>query len=447
MTEHRPTACHYDRALGYRVTTRHIDACPRDRRCPAAGRGCAPCTERHCLICGRAHATTAEPDTCVECTAKVGQDLADIQTAYTALAIEALDAGHDGRLVAAAPIPGGDAAVLIGPTVRLNMVRVARGLTPTELAEDHHRGDPIPPLAILAQWEDIYRAWLNHPRARRASVSAAIKYLRDQVPYLANHVALDGPDWVVFTRQIRSVRAQLERALHDEREPERGIECFECGDRLVRRVRTPRRCRHTTPARAEFKTWIRLGYIEAVGPQLAREARQPCRRPDCDQGGVKNPAVGLSWECPSCRKDYQPGEYANAVRRDLATNGTEGDGWTHITMAAEAATTMTGVLIPANTVRRWMDRGKVASMCRWTPRVPTGLRLVFWPDVADQAAAAVERAIAAEQARLERAEQARQLREAVDAGEDPTEAGKRLGIHPSRVEAIVHEWETEARSA
>jgi hypothetical protein len=42
---------------------------------------------------------------------------------YTDLAVEAIAGGRDGRLVAAAPIPGGNAAVLIGPYVRLDLLR------------------------------------------------------------------------------------------------------------------------------------------------------------------------------------------------------------------------------------------------------------------------------------------------------------------------------------
>jgi hypothetical protein len=167
-----------------------------------------------------------------------------------------MEAGRDGRLVAAAPIPGGTAAVLIGPTVRLDVMRVARGLTPDVLAEDHRRGDPIPPLAVLAQWEDIYRSWLNHELAGRATIGRAIRYLKAQLPYIANHVTADAPDWLEFTRQVRKLRAECERALHDEREPERGVECFECGDTLVRRFRVARRCRHSTPARRQLVEWM-----------------------------------------------------------------------------------------------------------------------------------------------------------------------------------------------
>jgi hypothetical protein len=402
----KPPACHYDRALGERVTREHRTDCrsQHDGQCPAAGTGCAPCTAPHCIVCGREHTNNDHPDTCPACVGRIRDDLTDLQTSYTDLHREALDAGHDGHLVAAARIPGGTAQILIGPTVRLNMMRTGRGLTSIELAEDHHRGDPIPPFAVLAQWEDIYRSWLGHPRARHASVASSITYLAGQLDAIANHVTETAPDFLAFTRQIRALRASLERALHDEQEPERGVECFECGDRLVRRFRDPKRCRHSTPAREWFRTCLHLvslGYPELMpNPAEARAARVPCE--NCSQGGLDDPTAGRSWECPGCRKEYTPGEYATAMRRDLLENGDEGDGWTHITMAADAASTLVGLQVPAATVRKWMDRGKVGALCEWKPGRPWGTRLVYWPDVAVEAVEAVARAQRTEEARRTR---------------------------------------------
>lgn len=381
----RPDPCHYDRTLGIRVTREHRDDCQD----PAGHRGCKPCTAPHCAICGRTHATNNHPQTCPTCQGKIDTDLATIHTAYAALAIEALEAGADGRLVAAAPIPGGTAQILAGPTVRLDTVRVSR-----HLREDHRPGDPLPPLAVLAQWENIYGTWLGHTRTRRASVAGAVAYLRTQLPYIAQKP--DGPNFAAFARQIRALRATCERALHDEREPERGVECFECGDKLVRRFHDPARCTHPTPARVELERWVSLHYPEALTPADVREARRPCG--ECDQGGISDPRAGLSWECPGCRKEYDPGEYATAIRRDLLTGGPDRDGWTHVTMAAEAASTLVGMIVPASTVRKWAAREKVASKLN-----STGVRLVFWPDVADEAVAAVRRAELAELRRRQRA--------------------------------------------
>lgn len=388
MTHTTPAACHYDRALQLRVTRQHRDDCPthQDGDCPAASTGCAPCTAPHCTHCNHTHATNDHPMTCPDCLGKIRTDLTDIRTLYATLPEEAADAARDGRPAAAAPIPGGLAQVLIGPTVRLPLLKYSR-----ELVLDHHADDPIPPLAILAEWEDRYRTHLNHTAAGRATVGRAIAYLLTQLDFIAQRG--DGPDFAAFAREIRILRARLERVLHDEREPERGVECFECGDQLVRRFRIPRPCKHPTPARAELARWTQLGYPEALTPADVRAARRPCG--DCDQGGIEDPRAGLSWECPGCRREYRPGEYATAVRRDLLENGADGDGWTHVAMAAEAASTLTGYLVLPGTIRKWVQRGgKVASKLG-----PTGVRLVFWPDVAQAAEAAVQRKIAASRRR------------------------------------------------
>lgn len=457
MTEHRrPPACHYDRQQGGRVTTEHRDDCEH----PDTHRGCSPCTAPHCAICGREHATNAQPQTCPKCQGKTDQDLTELAGAYVELATEALDGGGDGRLVAAAPIPGGNAQILRGPTVPTPALKFTR-----TLVEDHHHNDPIPALAVLAQWEDLYRAFLGHTHQtetpdkakwgqqvtgpRRASVSSAIAYLRSQLPYIAQRT--DGPDYLAFTRQVRDLRAQLERALHNEQDPEHGVECFECGDTLERRWRRATPCKHDTPARAELRRWARLGYPEALSVIDIRLAYLPCGA--CDQGGITDPSAGQSWECPGCRKEYDPGEYANAVRRDLLTGGPDRDGWTHIAMAAEAITMITGVTFGPDRIRRWMDRNQVAAVCRWRAETrngvlvgtQNGIRLVLWTDVRDRAAESIRRAELLELERRREALQEERLRAAVARGDDADAAGARLGIHPARVKKFEAKWAAEAR--
>lgn len=410
-TARGPKPCHYDRALHARVTNDHRDDCPGDHHCPAAGHGCAPCTAPHCAICGREHATNATPQTCPECQGKIDDDLADIEASCTALALEAMYAGADGRLAAAAPIPGGDAAVLVGPSVRLDVVRVTK-----HTLTDHRPKDPIPPLAIVARWEDIYRAYLHHDQPitptsrahwgdlvvapRRASVTGAIRYLRTQLPYLAQRT--DGPDFLEFTRHVRRLRSQLEHALHDEREPERGVECFECGEELVRRFRDPKLCRHSTKARRWVQTLASYG-LQIHGTEWYA-ARMPCEKcAKAGQGGIDDPSAGRSWECPGCRREFTPGEYVNAVRHDLLDDTGASDGWADIGVAAAAASTLVQVAISEDRLRKWAERGKVASCCVWTEGRRWGARLVYWPDVAEEAHAAVERATVAAEARRRRA--------------------------------------------
>ena len=406
MNEHRPDPCHYDRLHGQRVTKRHRDDC-RTNHCD----GCKPCTAPHCTICGRNHATNSTPMTCPECEGKISQDLDDLLAAFTSLAREAIAGGGLGRLVAAAPIPGGEAQVLIGPYVKLPLLRTSK-----TWLDDHRPGDPMPPMAVLAQWEDIYRAWLGHELEAsmwKATVGRSVKYLRSQLPYIAQRS--DGPDFLEFTRQLRRLRSSCERALHDEREPEEGVECFECGDKLVRRYRRARRCdcgprpilRHAEHGRCTCLTGIRLeptepgkeplvvrllardpydGHIHARDDLACiachREAVWDVEHAEHDQGGIDDPSAGMSWECPSCRKDYDPGEYQNAVRTDLAnTNG----GWVSVSIAAQAATAVAGRSVTEVTVRGWVGKAWVDSHFAETRSGLPGIRLVRWADVRREA--------------------------------------------------------------
>jgi hypothetical protein len=158
------------------------------------------------------------------------------------------------------------------------------------------------------------------------------------------------------------------------------------------------------PTRAEYAATL------LPSRELVQAARMPCN--NCDQGGLDDPRAGLSWECPGCRKEYDAGEYATAVRRDLLDKQIDGDGWTHISVAAEAASTLTDGLVLAGTVRKWMDRGKVTSCCLWTPGRAWGVRLVFWPDVAEQAVLSARRSVLASAVRRRKIEHDQQERAA-----------------------------------
>ena len=380
-----PAPCRYDPDLDTRVTPGHRDDCTN----PLDHRACIPCTATHCTTCRRAHATNDHPHTCIECVGKIRDDLTAITRSYDDLADEAIDGARDGRLAAAAPIPGSTATILRGPATPASDLVWRATLEEDHPVNVHGRPvDPVPPLAVLTWWEDAYRRHHNQPtrlqitlrkRSAGPTVASTVRYLDGILTAAAQDTT--GPDFPAFAREVGALRTLLEEALHNEARPERGVSCFECGEQLVRRFRDPSRCRHHTPERAVFRWWLDLGYPEALTATDVRNARRPCGR--CDQGGIKDPAVGLSWECPGCRRDYTAGEYTHAVRRDLLEGGADGDGWTHIAMAAEAATTMTGYQVPATTVRKWMDRGLVTSCCRWEPGKRWGTRLVYWPDVAE----------------------------------------------------------------
>jgi hypothetical protein len=375
-------------------------------------------------VCGREHTTNDQPVTCPTCEGKIRDDLETIPHANTALAIEALDGGSGGRLVAAAPIPGGTAQVLIGPSVRLDLLRTGSLIGVKTLAEDHHRKDPIPPLAVLAQWDSIWRRYLDHrgPVGGRPTVSGCCAYLTTQLGYMAQQSGPGSPtSGSSPTRCAASAPASSTRCTTSGNPsaawsassaatswsagsattaaagttPRHATSCGP-GSLAARVPRTSCECSHLPRGR---RTTARRAQGRGPAGVAPRRCAPPCERCAASPGGIDNPDPGQSWECPGCRKEYSVGEYANAVRRDLLENGVDGDGWTHIGMAAEAATTMTGYMIPAGTVRKWCDRGKVASKLS-----STGVRLVYWPDVADEATAAVARHLAAAEERRRKAE-------------------------------------------
>lgn len=506
MTDRRPHACHNDRHLGHRVVTgQHRDDCPTQqptpRPCPG-GNGCAPCTAHHCTLCRTRHLDNDHPITCPHCIGRVRTDLHDILWFCRHLRWQATRAGHDGKLLAAAPIPGGDALVLYA---RAGAILEDLVWHPT-MDDDHHPDDVVPVLLPLVSWDTTWRRYFGHQPPARPSVAGIVHYLAgDLLGQMAQ--ATDGPDWSAFAWDMGALKRQLERVLHDESEPEQGVSCFECGERLVRKFGKPRPCRHRTPARdhladvrrqarraaervAVLRTYPELGEPTYADLRAARRvptaAEESAARVPCEacvvsrhgQGGIEDPSIGQSWECIGCRKHYSPGEYANAVRADLLQGGPDGDGWTHITMAAEAASTQTGVLFPPATVRKWMDRGQVTSCCRWSAtvdggsrvRVPAydepvgqdhaavlsafagrvqsvrGLSLVYWPDVADQAAAAVVRHEEAERKRAERERERDRFYAAMKTRDVTTdkaalELGKSMGLHPSRVRSFLEELE------
>lgn len=431
MTE-RPKPCHYHRDAGTRCTLRdHADNCPN----PSACRGCTPCPWPHCAICNRNHLDTDHPLTCTRCVSSIRDDLAEIPALNRMLYAQAVYA--NGLRSAAAPIPGAHATVLVSPfTFAADLLWSATWELDNPVGKDGQPTDPMPPVGELAPEEDKWRTWLGQSDGPTpATITNVCAYFAGSVDdqdddgdrgvlHVIAQASLrlsdDGsvarpPDFVAFARTVATVRVQLEHALHDEREPERGIECFECGDRLVRRFRQAKPCdcgprpvlTHAPHSERRIVQASHLMWDPEIGTGLGtryesvthvdrccvacqREADWDQAHAGHDQGGLVDPDPGVSWECPTCRMTYTPGEYTNAVRRDLL-DSTDGDGWTDIKLAADAASTLTGRTIMPDTVWKWVQRGKVPVCCAWTPGRPSGRRLVFWPDVADQATATTNR--------------------------------------------------------
>jgi hypothetical protein len=233
---------------------RHADDCPGD-----ACEGCQPCDRSHCPVCGVRHSAT----TCPECLGAVREDLDWIAANARSeigkpdrLLTEAAQGGADQRLAAAAPIPGADAMVMLAPG---NL----HGRT------DESWSDPVPPLLVLATWEDDWRIQFRHGGGPRATVARCADYLDRNL----DRAAREHPAFEDFAADLRRLRARLERVIHDQPHGDRAnVPCFDCGGDLERKLTgdgfddawTCRRCkrRYTDP---EYHLAVRAKIEAATG--------------------------------------------------------------------------------------------------------------------------------------------------------------------------------------
>lgn len=227
------------------VKGKHLAACTVDEQGPLLARvnlgpnsfapaiplgqcaGCLPCPKRHCCVDGHEHLDSAHPLTCPSCVGEVRKDLQLIVDMHAKLPSEAVNRGwngdRDGQVL------GGDAMVMLAMTYREQTGVAADG--------DHsheRKSDPVPPLLTLATWEDVWRDHLGHDPAGTASVRAAAVYLGLLLTQMAQDPDVPFED---FARDIRQTRGRMQSVLHDRNLGDvANIGCFECGDRLERRL-------------------------------------------------------------------------------------------------------------------------------------------------------------------------------------------------------------------
>lgn len=306
MTDDKP--CRYDRELGWRVVPEH-----HYEHCDGGlgdCRGCQPCTKRHCIVCGSAH---VDRMTCADCIATVRQALTDVVRLHAELPLQAAFGADDGRLQAGSPIPGADATVLLGPGSdgRGQTRELLHGGAATHAA-DEYRGDPEPPLQLLASWEDDWRSEYGHGGGPRATLQGAADYLDEHLHRAAQtHLAFDE-----FAADVKRCRSRLEDVLHDGVRDETGAPCVHCGSTLVRRALPPHECRKS-------------GHHD---------------RHECDRGGLRD-----EWRCPRCRRVYDARSYWNAVGAAYRAHAEA--------MTADDIEEQYGVT--RGTLRVWASRGHV----------------------------------------------------------------------------------------
>lgn len=282
------------------------------------------CAYRHCAVCGF-HLDAGELTTCWACIGKARRDLIAIMDLVALLPEHAQQAATNGHLVAAEPIPGGDALVMLG--------RGSEGLS-----EDGstNPGDPDPPAWVLGWWEEIWREALvlssKLPVWRRLPdqvIAEAHKFLGEHLDWAAQW----HPGFHRFARDLGATRRQLEAILRAGDAPMEGVSCFECGVTLQRIYRAPRGC--SCPPKVDV----------GVAAHVVWEQIHASH----DQGGLHDPSPDAGWACPACRREYSPGEYLLAVT-------------TAYDAAAEWRTQTDATRLtecPRGTIQGWASRGQI----------------------------------------------------------------------------------------
>ena len=189
----------------------HADTCERPETC----RGCAPCLERHCAVCGRVHVD----GTCAECVGRVREDLHTIGELCGALPDEVRHRGING-----------EAMMLLGPAAdpeawRNQATSAMLGRLDDAYLEDCR--DEQHPLWVLGTWEQLWREHLDQPTDLPATLERLVDYLDDQFTHMARQ---DEPPFEDFARDIRQCRGHLEDVLSDGVREERGAPCPKCGE-------------------------------------------------------------------------------------------------------------------------------------------------------------------------------------------------------------------------
>lgn len=211
------TSCKFVSSTAPRVVAgRHQAPCVCDDR----EIGCLPCTETHCVVCGKEHAKAA----CTGCLEAARSDLKAIGDLCASLPAEAVEKGVRS-----------EAMMLLGPASdpeawrnRATSAMVGRvdGSYLDDCRDESH------PLWILGTWEQIWRDFLDHYSDAKVTVITAHAYLDLQIGYMADQV---DPAFEEFARELRACRAHLENVLRDGvREDRSRVPCVECETRLVK---------------------------------------------------------------------------------------------------------------------------------------------------------------------------------------------------------------------
>lgn len=215
------------------LPSRHDDLC-NDERC----RGCQPCGERHCGVCGIQHVTVdglGSDQTCPDCLAETRTKLAKIAAMSRRMLGEAITRGVNS-----------EAAMLAGPTAdpetwqRRHRLITNAALTADDETSPQHKAwlawiedcrDERHPLWVLGTWEQAVREHLDQPSEARIEIDSAWSYLDGHLTRLAHD---PGFAFDELTRDVNGCHSLLEDVLHDGEREIHGAPCVKCHKPLLR---------------------------------------------------------------------------------------------------------------------------------------------------------------------------------------------------------------------
>lgn len=282
---------------------------------------------------------------------KVARDLTEIVRLHDALLVQAIhraSARIDGT-----SLPGGEAMVALGHVAQPgewaeNVESVEWRHMATCKKLDHSRcwtgsedeDDSEPVLQTLLFWSEQWRIEHGYPlEGRRPTVATEANFIRGMLNWAWDNLI----EWADFAKDLGDAKTRLENLLLAGERSERGAPCLydECrGVRLVRKL---------MPGRSE------------IGAKVWRLT---------------------DWHCPKCKRSWDEDRYAamvTAANEAAKFEDIDGDVW----CSADYAARKVGRSV--KTVRTWVNRDQVATICLIAGRRTQFVRLADVERRAEQA--------------------------------------------------------------
>lgn len=277
----------------------------------------------------------------------VARDLTEIESLHAALMVQAIhkaSARIDGT-----SLPGGDAMVALGnvgsPNEWAELIAAAEfqhlascsRLDHTRCRYAEHANDDDgaePPLQTLLFWSEAWREEHGYPLERRPTMATEVRFIRWALEWAWSTLI----EWDDFAKDVEGAKTRLENLLLAGVRSERGAPCMYEACRGVRLVR-----KLTPYSQDGYKMW---------------------RYSD--------------WHCPRCKRTWDEVRYAamvTAAHEATKFEDIDGDLWCSTDYAARQ------VGRPESTVRQWLHKGHLSTVCLIAGR---RVRFVRLADVEEQ---------------------------------------------------------------